>query len=120
MSKQPSKRSRKALDKYTFKKDIRAWATRINVQPKELHVRTMTRKWASCSTAGRMTFSTSLLAEPADFREYVIVHELLHLQVPNHGKLFKSLLSAFLPDWEEVAQRYQRNGKNGLGMTSRK
>jgi predicted metal-dependent hydrolase len=38
-----------------------------------------------------------LLTEPADFREYVIVHELLDLQVPNHGKLFKSLLSAFLP-----------------------
>jgi predicted metal-dependent hydrolase len=29
----------------------------------------------------------------------VIVHELLHLLVPNHGKLFKSLMNAYLPDW---------------------
>jgi predicted metal-dependent hydrolase len=33
----------------------------------------------------------------------VIVHELLHLRVHNHGKLFKSLLSAYLPRWEEAA-----------------
>lgn len=112
----PLTRRQKSLDKYTFKKDVRAWASRIGVQPKELHVRTMSRKWASCSTAGRITFSSSLVTEPADFREYVIVHELLHLQVPNHGKLFKSLLTAFLPAWEKVVHRYQQNGRNGLGM----
>ena len=116
MSNQTAKRPRKPLDKHAFKKDVRTWAVRIGVQPKELHVRTMTRKWASCSTSGRVTFSTCLLVEPTDFREYVIVHELLHLQVPNHGKLFKSLLSAFLPGWEKVAERYQRNGRNGLAM----
>jgi hypothetical protein len=38
------------------------------------------------------------------FREVVIVHELLHLLVPNHGKLFKSLLNAYLPGWEKAAQ----------------
>lgn len=36
------------------------------------------------------------------FRDYVVVHELVHLQVPNHGKLFKSLMRAYLPDWEKM------------------
>jgi len=36
------------------------------------------------------------------FREYVIVHELLHLKVPNHGKLFKTLLRAYIPDYEKI------------------
>ena len=62
----------------------------------------MRRKWASCSTAGTVSFSLDLLAQPAPFREYVIVHELLHLKVPNHGKLFKSLLRAYLPDYESI------------------
>jgi predicted metal-dependent hydrolase len=44
-----------------------------------------------------------LLDEPASFREVVIVHELLHLLVPNHGKLFKSLMNAYLPGWEARA-----------------
>ena len=41
-----------------------------------------------------------MLEEPGAFREVVIVHELLHLLVPNHGKLFKSLMNAYVPDWQ--------------------
>jgi predicted metal-dependent hydrolase len=69
----------------------------------------MTTKWASCSTTGRICFSTELLDEPAAFREVVVVHELLHLLVPNHGNLFKSLMNAYLPGWEKrVAGRASR------------
>ena len=53
------------------------------------------RKWGSCSTAGRLTFDADLLRQPAQFRKRVIVEELLHLKVPNHGKLFRSLLRAY-------------------------
>ncbi|MCK4790867.1 MAG: M48 family metallopeptidase [Desulfobacteraceae bacterium] len=37
------------------------------------------------------------------------MHELLHLRVPNHGKLFKSLMSLYLPDWEDLAKRSERD-----------
>jgi hypothetical protein len=62
----------------------------------------MKNKWASCSTAGRVSFSADLLNKPRKFRDFVIVHELLHLQVPNHGKLFHSLLKAYVPEWEKM------------------
>ena len=42
------------------------------------------------------TFDTALLHQPAAFRAEVIVHELLHLKVPNHGRLFKALLRSYL------------------------
>jgi hypothetical protein len=47
----------------------------------------------------------------------VIVHELLHLLVPNHGKLFKSLMTAYLPDWErQVGSRANSlYGSSGIG-----
>jgi predicted metal-dependent hydrolase len=73
-----------------------AWARKIGVEPKEIHLRPMKRKWASCSTKGRLTFDTGLLSQPAAFRREVIVHELLHLKVPNHGPVFRSLLRAYL------------------------
>ncbi len=76
--------------------EVEAWAKRSEVQPKEVHLQPMTRKWGSCSTAGRVTFSTELLTEPRRFRDEVIVHELLHLKVPNHGRVFKALLRAYL------------------------
>jgi predicted metal-dependent hydrolase len=55
----------------------------------------MARKWASCSPSGRICFSRDLISAELDFRTYVIVHELLHLRYPNHGRVFRRLLSAF-------------------------
>lgn len=79
-----------------FKAEVLAWARRIRVEPKEIRIRSMKRKWASCSSVGRMTFSEELLSQAPKFRKEVIVHELLHLKIPNHGKLFKALLRAHL------------------------
>jgi predicted metal-dependent hydrolase len=85
--------------------EVRRWAAKIGVVPKRVQIQRMTRKWASCSTSGRIYLSRDLLRESKAFREIVIVHELLHLSVPNHGKLFKSLMNAYLPNWEERARR---------------
>lgn len=79
-----------------FRAEVREWAKRIGVEPKEIHIRPMKRKWASCSSTGRLTFSTDLLRQPATFRREVIVHELVHLKVPNHGALFRCLVRAYL------------------------
>jgi predicted metal-dependent hydrolase len=78
-----------------FKAEVRAWAERIGVQPREIHVRPMKRKWASCSSNGRLTFDLDLLRQPSKVRAEVIIHELLHLKLPNHGRLFRALLKAY-------------------------
>jgi predicted metal-dependent hydrolase len=90
-----------------FKAQVTQWAERIRVRPRQLRLQRMRRKWASCSTRGTVSFSTEVLAQPAEFREYVIVHELLHLKVPNHGKLFKTLLRAYIPDYEKIKPQPQ-------------
>jgi len=80
-----------------FKREVRRWADAIGVRPARVDVRPMKRKWASCSPAsGRLTFSPDLIAAPPRVRKSVIVHELLHLRVPNHGKLFRRLVAAHL------------------------
>lgn len=79
-----------------FKEDVQTWAKQIGVQAKEIHLRTMTRKWASCSSKGRLTFDTSLLEESKEIRLKTILHELLHLKYPNHGRMFNILLTTYL------------------------
>ena len=79
-----------------FKKEVLNWAEDIGVQPKEVHIRQMTKKWASCSSKGRLTFSYALLNKKSEERSFVIVHELLHLRYDTHNKMFKSLLYAHL------------------------
>ena len=92
-------------NKVDLKGAVQQWADRIGVKVREIHLRHMRRKWASISMKGRLTLNTELLSLPEALREFVIVHELVHLLVPNHGKLFKSFMSAYLPDWEERQDR---------------
>ncbi|MGH7857178.1 MAG: M48 metallopeptidase family protein [Candidatus Binatia bacterium] len=86
-----------------LKAEVDGWASVLRVKPRRVQVQRMTRKWASCSARGRICLSRDLLREEAAFRDVVIVHELLHLIVPNHGKLFRSLLRSYLPNWEDAA-----------------
>jgi len=79
-----------------FKNEVFNWATDVGIKPKEVHVRTMRRKWASCSGKGRLTFSFELLEKDLDERAKAIVHELLHLRYPNHGEMFNSMLKTHL------------------------
>ena len=80
--------------------EVWTWAQRLEVanRIREIHLRPMKRKWASCSSRGRLTFDVDLLRQPARFRREVIVHELLHLKIPNHGRLFRALLKAYLQE----------------------
>ena len=88
----------------------RHWATRLGVRVGALHLRHMTTKWASISSTGRLTLNTDLLALPTSLGEFVIVHELAHLLVANHGRVFKLFMHAYLPDWEERSQRLRALG----------
>ena len=83
-------------------KRISYWAKKIKVAPKQIRISKMKRKWASCSTKGWVCFNIDLLNKSLKFRDYAIVHELLHLIIPNHGKLFQTLMSAYLPDWKSI------------------
>ena len=79
-----------------FKKEVFDWADEVGVKPKEIHVRKMSKKWASCSSKGRLSFSYELLNKSKEQRAKAIVHELLHLRYDSHNKMFNSLLSAHL------------------------
>jgi predicted metal-dependent hydrolase len=87
-----------------FKTLVHSWAVRLDVQPALIRIAPMRTKWASCSAGGRLTFDRGLLAQPADFRREAVVHELLHLKVPNHGPLFRALLRAALAPAPSMAE----------------
>lgn len=80
---------------------VEYWARKLRVRPQVVRVQHMTRKWGSCSTAGIVTLALALADQEPGFRDFVIVHELLHLRVPNHGKLFKALMTLHVPGWRK-------------------
>jgi predicted metal-dependent hydrolase len=76
-----------------------AWAERLKVRPRVVRVQRMTRKWGSCSTGGTITFAQDLDRQEPEFQDFVIAHELLHLRLGSHGRVFKALMTAYLPNW---------------------
>ena len=96
--------------KQAFKQRVRHWARQLDVRIAWLAVRPMRQKWASCSTSGHLHFSADLLSLDPTLWDYVIVHELLHFSVPNHGRLWKALMRAHLGDWEASAKRLDQLG----------
>jgi hypothetical protein len=68
-------------------------------------VRAMRTKRASCATSGRLTFDAAPPNLPQDLQDHVVVHERLHFQVPNYGKLWKSLMRTHLGDYGALAAK---------------
>ena len=77
-------------------------------KPKGLVVRTMKRRWGSCSNKGIITLSTELIKLSDIYIEYVIIHELCHLEHHNHGPKFYELLSEVFPDWKSVRKELKK------------
>lgn len=94
--------------KEEFKARVLEWAAKLDVEVCALAVRPMRNKWASCSTSGNLNFNAELLELNQEVGDYVIVHELLHFSVPNHGRLWKSLMRAHLGDYERLESKMKQ------------
>jgi predicted metal-dependent hydrolase len=75
-----------------------------------LSIRSQRTRWASCSSSGAMSFNWRLLLAPEGVLEYVIWHEVCHLEIPNHSQRFWALLEKRLPGFHEPHGWLRRHG----------
>jgi predicted metal-dependent hydrolase len=75
-----------------------------------LQIRGQRTRWASCSTSGAMSFNWRLLLAPAEILDYVIEHEVAHLDVQDHSPRFWRLLGSRSPQWREHEAWLRRHG----------
>ena len=74
----------------------------------QLRVRTMKSRWGSLSSRGYINLNLELIKAPLESIEYVVLHELCHLEHMNHGVGFHALLSQCLPDWQARKRELNR------------
>jgi predicted metal-dependent hydrolase len=75
-----------------------------------LQIRGQRTRWASCSSSGAMSFNWRLLLAPAPVLDYVVEHEVVHLEVMDHSQRFWILLAERVPDWREHEGWLRRHG----------
>jgi predicted metal-dependent hydrolase len=75
-----------------------------------LQIRGQRTRWASCSTSGAMSFNWRLLLAPAEILDYVVEHEVAHLDVQDHSERFWRLLGTRCHSWREHEAWLRRHG----------
>jgi predicted metal-dependent hydrolase len=75
-----------------------------------LTIRGQRTRWASCSSTGAMSFNWRLLLAPEDVVDYVVEHEVCHLEVLDHSPRFWALLESRVPNWRAHARWLRRYG----------
>lgn len=81
--------------------------TRYEISVSNLSIRSMSKRWGSCTSAGKIILNSELIKAPKGCIEYVIIHELCHLVHRNHTKAFHDLQSKMLPDWRKWKERLE-------------
>ncbi len=76
----------------------------------KLTIRGQRTRWASCSRTGAMSFNWRLLLGPEPVLDYVIWHEVCHLEVMDHSPRFWALLSRRCPDYRDHVRWLRKNG----------
>jgi predicted metal-dependent hydrolase len=99
---------RQARDEVAMRLD--AAVSRAGGSYTTLQIRGQRTRWASCSTSGAMSFNWRLLLAPSEILDYVIEHEVAHLDVQDHSARFWRLLGSRSPDWRKHEAWLRRHG----------
>ena len=93
-----------------LRKEAKAWlparlaflAERYSFSYNQVRIKNNVSNWGSCSRKGNINLNLHIMRLPEDLRDYVILHELVHTKVANHGLDFYAMMDRFMPGWKSV------------------
>lgn len=94
---------------------VREEGERLGLRPDRVVVRGQRTRWGSCSIRKTLSLNWRLLLVPEDVARYVVIHELVHLDIPNHSKAFWRALGNACPDWQVASEWLRRHGHEVRG-----
>lgn len=111
-SSSPSQREaivEKALRKELYKRTeplFKKWELITDLHPSSYQIKKMKTRWGTCNTRTKKIWLNLELAHKSEESiEYVIMHELAHLRVSNHGKDFVAVMDYYMPRWRELREK---------------
>ena len=72
----------------------------MGVRPSGFRITAAKTRWGSCSAKNSLNFTYRIMLLPEDLIDYIVVHELAHIKVKNHGPAFYAIIAQYLPDYK--------------------
>jgi predicted metal-dependent hydrolase len=85
-------------------------AASLGLHVRKVSVRDQRHRWGSCSPSGLICLNWRLITMPDWVRDYVLYHELMHLERMDHSPAFWKLVAAVCPRYEEARRWLRRHG----------
>lgn len=87
------------------------WAAIIGVNPQKVTIRDQKTRWGSCSSRGSINYNWRVIMAPPQVIDYLVIHELCHMLVPNHSAKFWEQVGRLSPHYRECRKWLTENGK---------
>ena len=101
----------KRLARQELEPRLRALAAQHDLRPGRVSIRNQRSRWGSCAREGNIALNFRLVQMPAAIRDYVLLHELMHLRQQNHSRRFWRLVEQVCPHFKEAEQWLRSQGK---------
>lgn len=93
----------------TIHQKLEKYSSKIDGEYNKVFIRDQETRWGSCSSKNNLNFNWRLVLGPEHVLEYVVVHELVHLEISNHGKGFESRVDQLFPGKDKSQKWLDKN-----------
>lgn len=97
-------------------KKTTVWAAKIGVSPQRICIKEQKTRWGSCSSKGNINYNWRIIMAPLPVIDYLVIHELCHLLVPNHSCQFWNQVAKYLPDFKQHREWLRNNERLLAGI----
>jgi predicted metal-dependent hydrolase len=95
-----------------FKERVKEFIKIIGVNPNRIIIKNLKNRWGSITKNKTINLNVNLLKAPEDVIDFIIIHELCHLNIKGHSYHFWNYLKKFSPDYEKKIDWLRRNTSN--------
>jgi predicted metal-dependent hydrolase len=88
---------------------VETYSNLTSLKPSAIKIRQYRSRWGSCNSRGELSFNYLLMMLPIDVIDYVVIHELCHLQHLNHSKDFWQLVAQYSPNYIQAKEWTKTN-----------
>lgn len=87
------------------------WSALTGLKPGSVHITSAQTRWGSCSSRSSLNFTWRLVMAPLEIVDYVVVHELVHLEIRNHSGSYWERVRSILPDYADKRRWLKDHGR---------